>query len=90
MYFENERYINTLTFTLSFTFISGHPSAAGRAQDSESSSVRDRRPTTVPPLTRALHTVIKRQFLKFIFAIFLLNLLYTFRQMLPAIPAAGL
>ena len=26
----------------------GHPSAAGRAQDSESSPVRDRRSTTVP------------------------------------------
>ena len=31
-----------------FTHISGHPSAAGRAQESESSSVRDRRSTTVP------------------------------------------
>jgi len=27
--------------------MSGHPSAAGRAQDSESSPVRDRRSTTV-------------------------------------------
>jgi len=31
-----------------FTHISGNPSAAGRAQDSESSPVRDRRSTTVP------------------------------------------
>ena len=31
-----------------FTHISGHPSAAGREQDRESSSVRDRRSTTVP------------------------------------------
>ena len=30
------------------THISGHPSAAGRAQDRESSSARDRRSTTVP------------------------------------------
>ena len=30
-----------------FTYISGHPSAAGRAQDRESSPVRDRRSTTV-------------------------------------------
>ena len=30
------------------THISGHPSAAGRAQDRESSPVRDRRSTTVP------------------------------------------
>ena len=31
-----------------FTHISGHPSAAGLAQDRESSPVRDRRSTTVP------------------------------------------
>ena len=31
-----------------FTHISGHPSAAGQAQDRESSPVRDRRSTTVP------------------------------------------
>ena len=31
-----------------FTHISGHPSAAGRVQDRESSPVRDRRSTTVP------------------------------------------
>jgi len=36
------------TYSGRFTHISGHPSAAGRAQDSESSPVRDRRPTTVP------------------------------------------
>ena len=40
-----------LTYSGRFTHISGHPSAAGRAQDSESSPVRDRRSsgsTTVP------------------------------------------
>ena len=39
-----------LTYSGRFTHISGHPSAAGRAQDSESSpvTVRDRRSTTVP------------------------------------------
>jgi len=31
-----------------FTHISGHPSATGRAQDRESSPVKDRRSTTVP------------------------------------------
>ena len=36
-----------LTYSGRFTHISGHPSAAGRAQDSESSPVRDRRSTTV-------------------------------------------
>jgi len=30
------------------THISGHPSATGRAQDSESSPAKDRRSTTVP------------------------------------------
>ena len=35
-----------LTYSGLFTHISGHPSAAGRAQDSESSPVRDRRSTT--------------------------------------------
>ena len=37
-----------LTYSGRFTHISGHPSAAGRAQDSESSPVRDRCSTTVP------------------------------------------
>ena len=36
-----------LTCSVRFTHISGHPSAAGRAQDRESSPVRDRRSTTV-------------------------------------------
>jgi len=31
-----------------FTHVSGHPSAAGHAQDRESSPARDRRSTTVP------------------------------------------
>jgi len=37
-----------LIYSGRFTYISGHPSAAGRAQDSESSPVRDRRSTTEP------------------------------------------
>jgi len=37
-----------LTYSGRFTHISGHPSAAGRAQDSKSLPVRDRRSTTVP------------------------------------------
>ena len=37
-----------LTYSGRFTNISGHPSAAGRAQDSESSPVKDRCSTTVP------------------------------------------
>ena len=34
--------------SLRFTNISGHPSAVGRAQDSESSSVKDQRSATEP------------------------------------------
>ena len=37
-----------LTYSGQFTHISGHPSAVGRAQDRESSPVKDRRSTTVP------------------------------------------
>ena len=37
-----------LTYSGRLTRISGHPSAAGRAQDRESSPARDRRSTTVP------------------------------------------
>jgi len=37
-----------LTCSEWFTYISGHPSAAGRARDRESSPVRARRSTTVP------------------------------------------
>jgi len=37
-----------LTYSGRFTHISGHPSAAGRAQDRETSPARDRRSTTVP------------------------------------------
>jgi len=39
---------SSLTYSRRFTHISGHPSAVGRAQDRESSPVRDRRSTTVP------------------------------------------
>ena len=37
-----------LTYSGWLTHISGHPSAAGRAQDRESSPARDQRSTTVP------------------------------------------
>jgi len=37
-----------LTYSGWLTHISGHPSAAGRAQDRDSSPARDRRFTTVP------------------------------------------
>ena len=37
-----------LTYSGWLTHIRGHPSAAGRAQDRESSPARDRRSTTVP------------------------------------------
>jgi len=37
-----------LTHSRRFTHISGHPSAAGRAQDSEGLPVKDRRSTFVP------------------------------------------
>jgi len=37
-----------LTYSGRFTHISGYPLAAGRAQDSESLPVKDRRSTTVP------------------------------------------
>jgi len=39
-----------LTYSGQFTHISGHPSAAGRVQETESSPVKDQRSTTVPPL----------------------------------------
>ena len=44
---KDER-LSWLTYSGWLTHISGHPSAAGRAQDRESSPVRDRRSTTVP------------------------------------------
>jgi len=44
---KDER-LSWLTCSGWFTHISGHPSAAGRAQNRESSPVRDRRFTTVP------------------------------------------
>ena len=37
-----------LTYSGRLTHISGHPSAVGRAQDSESSPVKDRRSITEP------------------------------------------
>ena len=37
-----------LTYSRRFTHISGHPSAVGRAQDKESSAVKDQLSTTAP------------------------------------------
>jgi len=47
---EDERlsWPSWLTYSGWLTHINGHPSAAGRAQDRESSPARDRRSTTVP------------------------------------------
>ena len=46
-----------LTYSGWLTHISGHPSAAGRAQDRKSSSARGRRSTTVPRhQSNILHT----------------------------------
>ena len=44
-----------LTYRRRFTHISCHPLAAGRAQDSESSPVKDWRSTTVPPAIYPWH-----------------------------------
>ena len=41
-------HVDSYTYSGWLTHISGHPSAAGRAQDRESSPARDRRSTTVP------------------------------------------
>ena len=56
-----------LTYSGWLTHISGHPSAAGRAQDRESSPARDRRSTTVPrhqrpgsPGERALYMLARQ------------------------------
>ena len=51
-----------LTYSEWLTHIGGHPSAAGRAQDRESSPVRDRRSTTVPRHQQpvAIHRVNSR------------------------------
>jgi len=40
---------NWLTYSGRFTQVSGHPSAVGRAQNRESSLVKERRSTTAPP-----------------------------------------
>ena len=45
---ERQSWPSWLTYSGWLTHISGHPSAAGRAQDKESSLARDRRSTTVP------------------------------------------
>jgi len=46
--YERLSWPSWLTCSGRFTYISGHPSAAGRAQDRESSPAKDRRFTTVP------------------------------------------
>ena len=46
-----------LTYSGWLTHISGHPSAAGRAQDRESSPARNRRSTTVPRHSMLLHSM---------------------------------
>ena len=60
-----------LTCSGRFTHISGHPSAAGRAQHRESSPVRDRCSTTVPhhQLPRFLKKVFRflRYFFRFLY-----------------------
>jgi len=48
-----------LTYTGRFTHISGHPSVAGRGQDSESIPVEDRR-HTAGPRNQRLFVVAKR------------------------------
>jgi len=45
-----------LTYSGRFTHISGHPSAVGRAQDSDSSPVEDQRSTAEPQN----HAVVSR------------------------------
>ena len=45
---ERPSWPSWLTYSGRFNHISGHPSAAGRAQDRVSSPARDRRSTTVP------------------------------------------
>ena len=44
---KDER-LSWLTYNGRFTHISGHPSAVGRPQDSESSPVKDQRSTPAP------------------------------------------
>ena len=45
---RKDKRLNWLTYSGRFTHISGHPSAVGRAQDSESSPVKDQRSTAEP------------------------------------------
>ena len=48
MYYERLSWPGWWTCSGQFTHISGHPSAAGRAQDRKSSLAKDRHSTTVP------------------------------------------
>ena len=52
-----------------FTHISGHPSAAGREQDRESSPVRDRRSTTVLRDMVSMRIIVKTEHVIFEHAI---------------------
>jgi len=45
---ERLSWLSWLTYSGRFTHISGHPSAVGRVQDSESSPVKDQRSTAEP------------------------------------------
>jgi len=45
---QKDERLNWLTYSGRFTHISGQPSAVGRAQDSESSPVKDQRSTAEP------------------------------------------
>jgi len=55
-----------LTYSGRFTHISGHPSATGRVQDTESSPAKDRRSTAVPrnqPVKASTSTLGRRRHL---------------------------
>ena len=57
---ERRSWPSWLTCSGRFTHISGHPLAAGRAHDRESSPVRDRRSTTVPRHQLCCHATTGR------------------------------
>jgi len=61
---EGLSWFGWLTYSGRFTYISGHPSATGRAQDRESSPAKDRRSTTEPrnhPVSIVSHIVMRSQ-----------------------------
>jgi len=49
-----------MTYSGQYTHISGHPSAAGRAQDRESSPAKDRRSTTVSHSVDTAEELVQR------------------------------